>query len=41
MQNYAYDQSDHYLTNNVLVMWGDDFTHVFANSTYDIADRLI
>ena len=41
MQDYAYRQSEAYVTGNVLVMWGDDFSHVFANNTYDIADRVM
>ena len=38
---YAQEQSKWYKTNNVLLMWGDDFSHVFANTTYAVMDKII
>ena len=35
---YFYDQTEVYKTKNVLVMWGDDFSHKKADDTYSWLD---
>ena len=35
------DQSAVYRTNNLLVLWGDDFAHRFADKTYGNLDTIM
>lgn len=38
---YFTRQAEAYQTNNVLVFWGDDFTHMYANSTFSYLEKTI
>jgi len=38
---YIVKYSNSYLTPHVLIMWGDDFSHVVAKNTFGFMDSII